>query len=416
MICGKAECGILYAVKRGGSSVAYCALSTRCGTRDEDGFNKGIAHFAEHTIFKGTTHKSASTISSYLDNLGGELNAFTTKEEIVLHSTVLKEDLPKAASLLMELATCPTFPQQETDIERGVVIEEIQSYKDCPSDDIYDQFETLLFEGHALSSPILGTVDSVRRISSEELKRFVSEKFKPEAMTFTVVADIDEKKLEAQVLKLMAKWFAGHKAGAAIAGVKPEGCASYCLPEPMQFNKTIVKNNHEANAVTGHLAPSLYEEKDRVCAILLGNILAGPASNSILNRALRERNGWVYGVESSYTQYSDTGLMTISLGCEKQNLDKCLKAMDKEISKLQNRTLSPSRLKAYKKQLLGQLAISSDNGESQCLSMSKSLTAYGSIASDNSVRNLIESVTAEEIKNMACSIFDKSKLSTLIFI
>ena len=162
MISGKADCGLQYAVRRSGSAVGYCALSIKCGTRDEAGYHAGIAHFVEHTIFKGTEHRSASVINSYLDRLGGELNAFTTKEEIVFHATVLKEDLNKAASLLLELATCPTFPEHEVQTEKGVVIDEIHSYKDTPSEDIYDRFEEMIFEGHPLSGNILGTALSVK--------------------------------------------------------------------------------------------------------------------------------------------------------------------------------------------------------------------------------------------------------------
>ena len=168
MISGKADCGLNYAVRRSGSSVGYCALSIKCGTRDEEGYHSGIAHFVEHTIFKGTDKRSASVINSYLDRLGGELNAFTTKEEIVFHATVLKEDLPKAASLLFELATCPTFPEHEINTEKGVVIDEIHSYKDSPSEDIFDKFEEMLFEGHPLSGPILGTTASVKKITRDE--------------------------------------------------------------------------------------------------------------------------------------------------------------------------------------------------------------------------------------------------------
>jgi predicted Zn-dependent peptidase len=173
MISGKADCGLNYAVRQSGSSVGYCALSIKCGTRDEEGYHSGIAHFVEHTIFKGTDKRSASVINSYLDRLGGELNAFTTKEEIVFHATVLKEDLPKAASLLFELATCPTFPEHEINTEKGVVIDEIHSYKDSPSEDIFDKFEEMLFEGHPLSGPILGTTASVKKITRDELLRFV---------------------------------------------------------------------------------------------------------------------------------------------------------------------------------------------------------------------------------------------------
>ena len=207
MISGRAGCGLQYGVKRSGSAVGYCALSIKCGTRNEEGFHSGIAHFVEHTIFKGTSHRSASVINGYLDRLGGELNAFTTKEEIVFHATVLKEDLQKAAALLFELATCATFPEHEVNTEKGVVVDEIHSYKDTPSEDIYDRFEEMLFEGHPLSGPILGTVASVKKITHDELIRFVKEKFTPEKMAFTIVADIDEKKMEKDVLKLVQKYF-----------------------------------------------------------------------------------------------------------------------------------------------------------------------------------------------------------------
>lgn len=421
MICGKADCGMLYAVKRSGSAVGYCALSIRCGTRDEEGFHSGIAHFTEHAIFKGTDRRSSACINNYLDRLGGELNAYTTKEEIVIHSTVLKEDLRKAANLLMELASCPTFPQHEIDTERGVVIEEIKSYKDSPADDVYDQFEGMLFQGHPLGRPILGTVESVKKISSEELHRFVSEKFRPEAMAFTVVADIDEKELEKKVLKLIGSWYPEYRPESQIAGVQPSVVGNGMtengtrLDAPV-FDKTVDKRNHEVNAVMGHLAPSLYEEKDRITAVLLGNILAGPSSNSILNSILREKNGWVYGVECGYTQYSDTGVMAISLGCEKANLEKCSQAIGKELEKLRTAPLSPARLKAAKKQLLGQLAISSDNGESQCLSMGKSLLSYGTITPDNEIRTRIEEISSEDLRQMACRIFSKDKISRLVFL
>ena len=196
MRSGTAPCGLRYAVRRGGSAVGYCALSIRCGTRDEAGFHGGIAHFAEHTIFRGTERKSASVINSYLDRLGGELNAYTTKEEIVIHATVLKEDLGKAARLLFELATQATFPDTEIETERGVVLDEIISYKDNPYEDVYDKFEGMLFDGHPLGKPILGTAATVKRITPDELRRFVKTFFVPERMAFTLVADIDEKVLD----------------------------------------------------------------------------------------------------------------------------------------------------------------------------------------------------------------------------
>lgn len=413
MISGKTGAGIRYALKRAGSDVAYCALSISCGTRSEKGFHNGIAHFIEHCLFKGTTKKTASVISSYLDRSGGELNAFTTKEEIVLHATVLKEDLRKACSLLMEIASSATFPEKEIDTERGVIIDEIQSYKDSPSEDIYDRFEEKLFQGHPLSMPILGSVKSVKEITSGELKKFTEKEFVPWNMAFTVVADIDEKKLEQSVLGLFDKYFTAQDLSKST--LRPSEESGLAVLDNV-FNERILKKNHEANAIVGGYAPSLYEKRERFATILMSNILGGPASNSILNKVLREKNGWVYGVESAYTPYSDTGILAISLGCEKENLEKCIAAIKKEILKLQSFDLSERQMKAARKQLLGQLAISSDNGESQCISMGKSLLAYGYVSTPEETRNQIDDIHAEEVRNAACRIFAPGKTSSLVII
>lgn len=410
MISGRADCGIRYAVKRSGSAVAYCSLGIACGTRYEQGFHSGIAHFTEHTLFKGTEHKSSSVINGYLDRLGGELNAYTTKEEIVLHATILKEDLSKASSLLMEIATEATFPDNEVNTERGVVIDEIKSYKDSPSEDVYDRFEEKLFRGHSLSMPILGTPQSVRATSAEELRRFYKEKFVPGSMVFTIVADIDEKRMEADLLRTFDKFFSG---SGMVSGemTRPES-----ITLDNVFDEVINKRNHEANAVIGGYAPSLYEERERITTSLMSNILGGPAMNSILNNILREKHGWVYGVESSYTQYSDTGIMAISLGCERENTEKCIDAVRREISKLQANALTDRKLRAAKKQFLGQIAISSDNGEAQCLSMGKSLLAYGRVASAEEIKREIEAVSADMIRDMACRIFAPDRTSCLILL
>jgi predicted Zn-dependent peptidase len=421
MRSGTAPCGLRYAVRRGGSAVGYCALSIRCGTRDEAGFGNGIAHFVEHTMFRGTKRKSASVIAGYLDRLGGELNAYTTKEEIVLHATVLKEDLGKAAGLLFELATEATFPDAEIETERGVVLDEIISYKDNPAEDVYDKFEGLLFEGHPLGLPILGTTASVKRIKPEDLRRFAATFFVPERMAFTLVADIDEKVLEKRVLRQVAKLF-GEIPGQAGDDVRPivmPDLSSSVMPGltgHLPFSKTVDKRNHEVNAVIGNRAPSLYDREDRITAAVLCNILGGPASNSLLNKVLREKNGWVYGVECSYTQYADTGIAAITFGCDKPNLERCLAALDKILARLREVPLSVRTLRAYKKQLLGQLAISSDNGEAQCLSMGKSLLAWSRIDSPAEMRARIEAVTPEDLRKMAARIFDPDRLSRLIYL
>ena len=425
MRSGTAPCGLRYGVRRGGSAVGYCALSLRSGTRDENGFGMGIAHFVEHTMFRGTKRKSASVIAGYLDRLGGELNAYTTKEEIVLHATVLKEDLGKAARLLFELATEATFPDGEIETERGVVLDEIISYKDNPAEDVYDKFEGMLFEGHPLGRPILGTTASVRKLRPADLRAFVKTFFTPDRMAFTVVADIDEKILEKRVLKLIEKLFGdsdavsrmeGDTVSGAFARIGSRSDAEETVFPSIPFDKTVDKHNHEVNAVIGNRAPSLYEQEDRITAAVLCNILGGTASNSLLNKELREKNGWVYGVECTYTQYADTGIAAISFGCDKPNLERCLTALDKILARLRNEPMSERTLKAYKKQLLGQLAISSDNGEAQCLSMGKSLLAWGRIDTSSEMRARIEAVTPEALQKMAARIFDPDRLSRLIYL
>ena len=409
MITGKAECGLQYAVKKSGSAVGYCSLSIRCGTRDEGSFHEGIAHFTEHTLFKGTEKKSARVINSYLDRLGGELNAYTTKEEIVLHSTVLKEDLWKAVSLLMELATCPSFPKEEIAVERGVVIDEINSYKDSPEDDVYDKFEGSLLEGHPLGRQILGTPASVRKITCKELRQFVSEHFTPDNMALAIVSPSDEKKMESEVLKVAEKVFDGAPYRVCERKTVP-------LSGPVFFDRRIDKKNHEVNAVLGSFAPSLFDHDGRFTTILLNNILGGPASNSLLNDLLRERNGWVYNVDTLYSQYAETGIMAIELGCERVNIDKCVEAVWKVLRKFQEEPISEAKLKAAKRQLLGQLAISSDNGETQCLSMGKSLLSFGSVASGQQDRASIEAITAEQLQAMAQKIFSPEHTSSLIYL
>ena len=319
-----------------------------------------------------------------------------------------------------------------------MVLDEIISYKDNPVEDVYDKFEGMLFEGHPLGSPILGTTASVRRITPEDLRRFVRTFFTPDRMAFTVVADVDEKVLQRRVLRLAEKLFGGSdfstrpaglgrndSAGGEFSVISSEG-ASVISSEgeagveksawPRPFDKTVDKRNHEVNAVIGNRAPSLYEEEDRITAAVLCNILGGPASNSLLNKELREKNGWVYGVECSYTQYADTGIAAISFGCDKPNLERCLQTLDKILERLREAPLSERFLKAAKRQLLGQIAISSASGEAQCLSMGKSLLSWGRIDSSAETRARIEAVTPEALQKMARRLFDPASLSRLIYL
>ncbi len=410
--------GLRYALKRSGRAVAFCSLTIGAGTRDEAGYPAGIAHFVEHTLFRGTARKSAAVIGSYLDKLGGELNAYTTKEEIVLHATVLKEDLPKAVKLLFELATEATFPENEIETERGVVLDEIISYKDNPAEDVYDRFESLLFDGSPLATPILGTTASVKRISPEMLRRFVAEKFVPGNMVLSIVADVDEALLEKRVRKWAdALEAAGHVPFVANKKADaPQGTCPAAETSVPVFNKVVDKRHHEANAVIGCRAPSLYEMPERLVCAMLANILGGPASNSLLNKELREKRGWVYGIECSYTQYADTGILAITFGCDKTNLEQCLGAIGKILQRLKETPLSGSQFKAYRKQLLGQLAISSEAGEAQCLSMGKSMLSWGRIMTPDETRAAIAAITPADLQAMAARLFAPDSLSSLVYL
>ena len=410
MINGKAGCGISYAVLRSGSAAACCALSIGCGTRDEGDFPSGMAHFTEHTLFKGTSRRSAASVNSYLDRLGGELNAYTTKEDIVLHATTLREDIQKGVSLLLEIASGAIFPEEEVETEKGVVIDEIISFRDTPSDEIFDEFEARFFNGHPLGTLVLGDEKSVSSISSEDLRRFVSERFLPERMALTIVADIDEKQLEKIAIKLCDKYFHNCHRGSA------NYVRSLFSPAVEPFDVTIDKGNHEANAVLGCEAPSLYSGKDRATAILLANILGGPASNSLLNSSLREKRGWVYSVECSYTQYADTGLLAVSFGCDRSDVENCLRETGRILSRLKEAPMSEKTLKAAKKQICGQLAISSDNTETQCLSMGKSLLAFGHTVSDSESRKMIMDVSAQDLYDMSRRLFADGNMSKLVYL
>lgn len=418
--------GIKYAARSYGNAVGYCALSIKVGTRDEAGFHSGIAHFLEHTLFKGTSAKSSTVINGYLEKLGGELNAYTTREEIVLHATVLKEDMAKAVSLLLEIASDAQFPHEEIETEKHVVIDEIASYKDTPADDIYDVFEEKIFSGTNMSTPILGTPESVMAMSSEELQAFRTRFFTPSRMALTMVSPLSERQMEEIACRCIEKSKLG---GAVEIEAVPAGTttcdgvssalghvnsAADLVNAP--FELTVDKENNQVNCVLGGLAPKFAMEEQRLATILLCNLLGGPALNSILGTQLREKHGWVYNVDCGYTAYTDTGIATIQFGCDHHNIRKCLRCIRRELDKLIEAPLSEARLKAAKRQLLGQNAIGMESGEAQCISMGKSLMAFGGIYSDSEIVAKVQAITAEQVREAARSIFSKESVSTLIYL
>ncbi len=349
---------------------------------------------------------------------------------------MLKEDLHRAADLLLELAFEATFPEKEIEMERGVIIDEIKSYKDVPSDDIYDRFESMLFEGHPLSRLILGTVKSVKSIRREHLMAFCARWFRYENMVLTLTGPQSEAQLKALVCRLSKRW-AGSASGLSRAGKKfsgpekraPEilftcasstpshGASSPSCPAATGhlFHQRLNKHNHQCNCVLGVTAPSLGEKERRIGTILLCNILGGPATNSRLNSILREKYGWVYSVECSYTPYADTGIVSVTFGCEHEHLDDCLRVVQREIRRLREETLTPRAFTRSCRQLLAQLAVSAESGEAQVLSMGKSMSAFGVVHTPEEDRQAIFSLSPELLRDLAQELFADSRQSLLIY-
>ncbi len=405
------ECGLRFAFRRTRSQVSYSALAIRSGTRNEPEDFSGIAHMTEHMLFKGTLKRSPRQISNRLERLGGELNAYTAKEETVLYSTVLKEDTAKAVDLLFELAFTSTFPQKELDKERSVVIDEINMYKDSPSECIFEDFEAMIFDSSPLARPILGTTRSLKKIDSVALQAYVRENFRPENMCIAIVGNLTPQRAERIALQAASKYIpADYRPAPSLP--RPEVPAQ--LPPCPHFFREVAKKNHQVNCIVGTTAYSFYDER-RMEMILLANLLGGPGTNSRLNQKLREKNALVYAVDALFTQFADSGSLLIYFGCEKPNLERCIELVHEELAILRDKPLSESALRAARKQLLGQLAVSSDNGEAQALAMAKSMIVFDEILSDEELRRRIEAITPASLQEVAAMALAEERLSTLIF-
>ena len=403
-------CGLQFAFRRTRSQVAYSALAIKSGTRNEPEAFSGIAHMTEHMLFKGTARRTPQQISNRLEMLGGELNAYTAKEETVLYSTVLREDTAKAVDLLFELAFTSTYPQKELDKERCVVIDEINMYKDSPSECIFEEFERMLFEPSPLARPILGTTKSLKKIDSAALQSYVRENFRPENMCIAIVGNLTPQRAEKIALQAVAKYIPADYQPAP-AAARPEAALLAASP---RFQKEVAKKNHQINCIIGTTAFSYYDPR-RMDLILLANLLGGPGANSRLNQRLREKNALVYAIDASFTQFADAGSFLIYFGCEKPNVERCITLVHEEVARLREKPLTESALRAAKKQLLGQLAVSSDNGEAQALAMAKSMLVFGEVMPDEEVRRRIEAITPESLQKVAQDVLAEERLSTLIF-
>jgi predicted Zn-dependent peptidase len=383
--------------------VAHCGLIINSGSRDETVFQHGIAHFIEHMLFKGTRKRKAYHILSRLEDVGGELNAYTTKEETAIHASFLKEDYERAIELISDITFNSVFPAKEIEKEKDVVIEEINSYLDNPSELIFDDFEELIFSNQPIGRNILGTPESVKSFSQKMIFDFMSENFNTNQMVFCSVGNITDE----NILKLFKANFE------KISTEKqPDKISRSWIYKPATVTKKM--DTYQNHCIMGNIAYDL-KDKRRMGMFLLNNILGGQGLNSRLNLSLREKHGFAYNVESSYSPYYDTGIFSIYFGTDSQYLNKSISIAQSELEKLRTSKLGTIQLSKAKNQIKGYLARGYENHESLMLSLGKSLLIFNKIDSIEDLCKKIDNVTASELLETANDIFEPSKLSTLIY-
>lgn len=385
------------------SPVAYCGYAVNAGARDEEPQEHGLAHFVEHMIFKGTEHHKANYILNRIESVGGELNAYTTKEETFVYSIFMKEHFLRAFDLLTDLVFYSSFPEIEIEKEKDVILDEISSYEDSPSELIFDDFENLLYKEHALGHNILGEEETLERFSTTTGKLFMNRYYTPGNMVFFSMGDIPFNKI--------VKW-AESLFSTLPAHSSPQKRKVPTLSSASSL--TMSKETHQAHVMIGSHAFSMFDEK-RIPMFLLNNIIGGPGMNNRLNVSLREHNGLVYSVESNITSYTDTGLFSIYFGTDPKNKEKAIRLVHREIEKLHETKLTEKQLTAAKKQALGQLGVSIDNREGLFLNMGKSFLHYNFFASMEEVFNQINDITAEGILDIAQTVLAPDKLFMLSY-
>ena len=386
------------------SAVAYCGYAIDAGTRDEEENEQGMAHFVEHLIFKGTQKRHSWHILNRMEHVGGDLNAYTNKEETVVYSAFLVEHFPRAVELLTDIVFHSTYPQAEIDKEVEVIIDEIQSYEDTPSELIFDDFEELVFPNHPLGRNILGKPELLRQFKSEDALRFTNRFYRPDNMVFFVQGNVDFKR----VVRLLEKAVSDIPATITERNrIKPE----LYIPQ----NKTIHRETHQAHVMIGCRSYDTHDKK-RTALYLLNNILGGPGMNSRLNVALRERSGLVYNVEANLTSYTDTGLFSIYFGTDQEDVKRCIRLVHKELNRLREKPLSSTQLTTAQKQIIGQIGVAADNFENNALNMAKTYLHYNKYEEPQEVYKRIQSLTPQDLWKVANEMFCEENLSTLIYL
>ena len=386
------------------SPVAYCGFAVNVGTRDEESGQFGIAHFTEHLLFKGTRKRRFGHIINRMENVGGELNAYTTKEETFIYSVFLEEHFERAFELLSDLTFNSQFPDSEIEKERDVILDEINSYKDNPAELIFDEFENLLFSGHEMGHNILGESEMLENLNQTDFIRFHQLHYQPHNMIFFSAGKTPFKK----ITKLANKYLAGiaFSNSFQVKRIPPEKRAAQL--------KTENKDLYQKHVILGTWGYDSLNE-NRTALFLLNNILGGPGMNSRLNLSMREKSGLVYNVESNLTSYTDTGVFSIYFGCDPKHVEKCISLVNKELKLFREKSLTSSQVNAAKKQLKGQLGISNENRENICLGMGKSFLHRNKYDSLQEIYQKIDNVTAKQLLYTANEIFDDNRIFRLIY-
>lgn len=400
--------------------VVYCGYAVGAGTRDEElGREEGMAHFCEHITFKGTERRSSMQILGHLESVGGDLNAFTNKEETVYHAAVLKENIDRAVDLLTDIVFHSTYPQVEIDKEVEVIVDEIESYNDSPAELVYDLFENAVFGGHPLGHNILGTAEKLRRYTTADALRFTRRYYRPENSVFFAYGDVDFRKL-VRLLERANANVAAVSLPPQQSAISDNSCcggdkdtAAAVLPPYVAQHIEHHMDTHLAHVMLGTRAYDVHDER-RIALYLLNNILGGPGMTARLNVSLRERNALVYTVESMAQSYSDTGLWAVYFGCDPKNVKRCLRLIRRELDKVMQRPLSDAQLRAAKRQIRGQIGIACDSRESFALDFAKSYLHYGWKKDVTALCERIDALTAADLQRVAQDLFAEERLTMLV--
>jgi len=403
-------CGMRIICAPSPTQVVYCGIAVDAGTRDEQRHESGMAHFVEHMSFKGTHRRTARQIINRLESVGGDLNAYTGKEETVFYSSVLRQHLPKAIDLLVDITLNSTFLQEEMNKEVEVVIDEIESYNDQPSELIFDEFEEICFPTHPLGRNILGEAPQLRELTSEHMHAFHQRMYRPERMVLFVYGDVDPE----QVIRLTEKALANSDLSHPSYSLMPLPRTAPMPFSPAEAATTRKKDTHQAHVVIGGRSFGGNDPR-HLHLYLLNNMLGGPCMSSLLNLSLRERNGLVYTVESNATCYTDSGVWTTYFGCDPEDVRKCCRLVERELQKLMDKPLSEQKLNAARQQLKGQIAVSYDNFESLAISMAKRYLHYGSTQTMRQLFNRLDALTPNQLWETAQEVFSPQNLHTLIY-